>query len=136
VVFVASRMGRRPFGGDDDAMEPLLAGPQQYVTLTGDFVREQGIRLQVANALDDLDTAQASLGAAEKTREFAERRLKTEQKKYELGVTQLFFLLDSQTRFSKAENDALRESVNYRRALINLYLVTGEVLSRYGVMLN
>jgi outer membrane protein len=97
---------------------------------------EQNLRLQVLNALDDLEASQASMQQAEIAREFAEKRFSAEQKKYELGVTQLFFVLDAQTQLNLAENDVLRQSINYRRGLINLYLMTGELLAERGVTLN
>jgi len=97
---------------------------------------EQGLRLQVLNAVDDVEAVQASMQQADVAREFAEKRFAAEQKKYELGVTQLFFVLDSQTQLNQAENDVLRQSIQYRRSLINLYLMTGELLAEHGVVLN
>ncbi|HEV3197575.1 MAG TPA: TolC family protein [Bryobacteraceae bacterium] len=94
---------------------------------------EQGLRLQVLNAVDDLEAVQASMKQSEVAREFAEKRFAAEQKKYELGVTQLFFVLDSQTQLNQAENDVLRQSITYRRSLINLYLMTGELLAERGI---
>ena len=79
---------------------------------------------------------QASMQQGEIAREFAEKRFEAEQKKYELGVTQLFFVLDAQTQLNQAENDLLRQSINYRRSLINLYLITGELLAERGVALD
>ena len=55
--------------------------------------------------------------------DFGEKRFAAEQKKYELGVIQLFFVLDAQTQLNLAENDVLRQSINYRRGLINLHLM-------------
>ena len=97
---------------------------------------EQGLRLQVLNAIDDLDAIRASMEQAETARQFAEKRFAAEQKKYELGVTQLFFVLDAQTQLNQAENDVLRQNITYRRALINLYLMTGDLLAERHVTLN
>jgi outer membrane protein len=97
---------------------------------------EQNLRLQVLNAVDDLEAIRASMQQAESAREFAEKRFAAEQKKYELGVTQLFFVLDAQTQLNAAENDVLRQNITYRRALINLYLMTGELLAERHVTLD
>jgi outer membrane protein len=97
---------------------------------------EQGLRLQVLNAIDDLEAIRASMEQAETARQFAEKRFAAEQKKYELGVTQLFFVLDAQTQLNQADNDVLRQNITYRRALINLYLMTGEILAERHVTLN
>jgi len=88
------------------------------------------------NAVDDLEAIRASMQQAESAREFAEKRFAAEQKKYELGVTQLFFVLDAQTQLNSAENDVLRQNITYRRALINLYLMTGELLAERHVTLD
>src|SRR5208283_4257781 len=58
---------------------------------------EQSLRLDVLNALDQLEAVRASIEQATVAREFAEKRFAAEQRKYELGVTQLFFVLDAQT---------------------------------------
>jgi len=97
---------------------------------------EQTLRLQVLNALDDVEAVQASMQQSEIAREFAEKRFAAEQKKYELGVTQLFFVLDAQTQLNAAENDVLRQSINYRRTLINLHLMIGDLLEQRGVTLD
>jgi len=97
---------------------------------------EQNLRLQVLNAIDDLEAVRASMEQAEIAREFAEKRFAAEQKKYELGVTQLFFVLDAQTQLNQAENDVLRQNITYRRSLINLYLMTGELLAERNITLN
>jgi len=97
---------------------------------------QQNIRLQVLNAVDDLEAVRAGMEQAEIAREFAEKRFAGEQKKYELGVTQLFFVLDAQTQLNQAENDVLRQNIAYRRGLINLYLMTGELLNERHVTLN
>lgn len=73
---------------------------------------------------------------AEIARDLAKKRFAAERKKYELGVTQLFFILDGQTQLNLAENDVLRQSINYGRGLINLHLMTGELLAERGITLN
>ena len=95
--------------------------------------QEQTLRLQVLNAIDNLETARASLDQAQLAREFAEKRFAAEQKKYELGMSQPYFLLEAQTSFSNAENAVLSEQINYRRNLISLYQVTGTLLDERGV---
>jgi outer membrane protein len=95
--------------------------------------QEQTVRMQVLNAIDNLETARASLEQAQLAREFADKRFAAEQKKYELGMSQPYFLLDAQTAFSAAENAVLAEEINYRRNLIDLYRVTGRLLEERGV---
>jgi outer membrane protein len=95
--------------------------------------QEQAVRMQVLNAIDNLETARASLEQAQLAREFADKRFAAEQKKYELGMSQPYFLLQAQTSLSDAENAVLSEQINYRRNLIILYQVTGRLLEERGV---
>jgi len=95
--------------------------------------QEQTVRMQVLNAVDNLETARASLEQAQLAREFADKRFAAMQKEYDLGMIQPYFLLDSQTSFSAAENAVLEEELNYRRNLITLYQVTGRLLEERGV---
>ncbi len=97
---------------------------------------EQNLRLQVLNAIDDLEAVRASMEQGAIERYFAQKRAAAEQKKYDLGVTQLFFMLDARTQLNQAGNDVLRQSINYRRSLINLYLMTGELLAERHVSLD
>ncbi len=95
--------------------------------------QEQTVRMQVLNAIDNLETARASLEQARLAREFADKRFAAEQKRYELGLIQPYFLLDAQTSVSAAENAVLGEEISYRLNLLNLYRVTGRLLEERGV---
>jgi outer membrane protein TolC len=68
-------------------------------------------------------------------RDFATRRFAAEQRKYELGVTQMFFVLDAQTQLNEAESESLSESIAWQRSLLNLHVVTGDLLAERGVTL-
>jgi len=97
---------------------------------------EQSVRLQVTNAIEDVAAAEIGIARARVAREFAQKRFEAEQKKYELGVTQLFFVLDAQTQLNQADSSLLEESVNYRRCLLNLLLATGKLPEERGLVLN
>jgi outer membrane protein TolC len=94
---------------------------------------EQNIRLQVFNAVDQVESAKASIQSATTTRDFAQKALEAEQKKYELGTNTLFFVLDAETRLVTAESNLLTQSISYRRNLLNLLRMTGELLDARGV---
>jgi outer membrane protein TolC len=44
-------------------------------------------------------------------------------------------VLDAQTQLNRAENDLLRQSINYRRNLLNLLRMTGELLDERNIAL-
>ncbi len=96
---------------------------------------EQEIRRQTLDAIDNLEAARASLENAQSAREFAAKRVEAEQKKYELGITQLYFLLTAQSALNAAESSVLDQLIAYRRNLLNYYVITGQLLQERGVAL-
>jgi outer membrane protein TolC len=95
---------------------------------------EQNLRRQVLEAVENLEVARASLEQAQLARDFAEKRFTAEQKKYELQITQLYFVLTAQTALNSAENSVLEQTINYRRYLANYYQMTGQLLEQRGVV--
>jgi outer membrane protein TolC len=65
--------------------------------------------------------------------DFARKYLEAEQKKYELGTSQIFFVLQAQNALVSAEATVVQNSVNYRRNVLNLLRRTGELLDERGV---
>lgn len=96
---------------------------------------EQTVRLQVLNSIEDLGAIQAAMQQAQAEREYAQKRFEAEQRKYELGATQLFFVLDAQTQLNQAENDFLLQSISYRRSLINFQFVTGKLVDEWNIVI-
>ncbi|MCC7346961.1 MAG: TolC family protein [Variibacter sp.] len=96
---------------------------------------EQQIRLDVLNAVNQVESSKASVKLALTAQDFARKFLEAEQKKYELGTSQIFFVLNAQNALVAAEAAVVRESVNYRRNVLNLLRRTGELLDVRGVVL-
>jgi outer membrane protein len=68
--------------------------------------------LNVTNALESLQAAQAS-------RELSERRLEAAQSKFEVGMATNFEVVQAQRDLNDARNSELRQLLNYRRALVD-----------------
>lgn len=96
---------------------------------------EQQIRQEVLNAVTDVESSKASVKLAVVNRDLAQQALDAEQKKYELGVNTIFFVLNAQQRLVDAENQLVNQSVLYRRNLLTLERMTGELLESRGVVL-
>lgn len=94
---------------------------------------EQQIRLDVLNAVNQVEASKASVKLAITAQDFARKYLEAEQKKYELGTSQIFFVLQAQNSLVAAEATVVQNSVNYRRNLLNLLRRTGELLEERGV---
>jgi outer membrane protein TolC len=96
---------------------------------------EQNIRLQVLNAINQVENSKASVDLAKVARDLAQKRVDADQKRYELGTTTIFFVLASQNDLATAESNLVRESVNYKRNLLTLYQRTGQLLEERGIVI-
>jgi outer membrane protein len=95
----------------------------------------QNIRLQVLQAVNNVENSKASVKLAVIARDLAQKRVDAEQKRYELGTTTIFFVLAAQNDLTTAESALVRESINYRRNLLNLLQRTGELLDERGIQI-
>jgi outer membrane protein TolC len=95
----------------------------------------QNIRLQVLQAINQVENSKASVKLAQIARDLAQKRVDAEQKRYELGTTTIFFVLAAQNDLTTADSSLVRESVNYRRNLLTLMQRTGELLDERGIQI-
>jgi outer membrane protein len=93
----------------------------------------QTVRLDVLNAVNNVESSKAAVKLAVTALDFARKYLDAEQKKYELGTSQIFFVLQAQSALVAAESTVVQNSVNYRRNVLNLLRRTGELLDERGV---
>jgi outer membrane protein TolC len=96
--------------------------------------QEQQVRQEVLNAITQVEQSRASVALAEKALEVAQKRLEGDQKRYELGAITLFFLLDAQTSFNRAQSDLVNRTVQYRRNLTTLHRAKGDLLQQRGIV--
>jgi outer membrane protein TolC len=94
---------------------------------------EQQVRLDVLNAINQVESSKATVDLAIKSRDFAKLALEAENKKYELGTSQIQFVLTAQNNLVNAESTVVVQSVGYRRNMLNLLRATGELLEERGV---
>ncbi len=95
----------------------------------------QQIRLEISQAISQVENSRASVEIARIAADLAQKRVDAEQKRYDLGVTQLFFVLQAQQDLTQAQSELLNNSVQYRRNLLNLALRTGKLLTDRGVII-
>jgi outer membrane protein TolC len=96
---------------------------------------EQSIRQEILNAVSDVESSKASIKLAVVNRDLAQQALDAEQKKYELGVNTIYFVLDAQQRLVEAENQLVSTTVQYRRNIVTLLRATGELLEARGIVI-
>jgi len=96
---------------------------------------EQQVRLDVLNAISQLEAAKNSVRLAKVAKDFSQKYLEAEQKKYELGTSQIFFVLQAQNALVNADSAVVQNSITYRRNILNLLRKTGELLEERGITL-
>jgi outer membrane protein len=95
--------------------------------------QEQATRLEVLNAITQVENSKASVELAKIAMDLAQKRVDADQKRYDLGTITLFFLLDSQTQLTQAQSALVNQTIQYRRNLTNLLRVSGDLLSERGI---
>ena len=96
---------------------------------------EENIRLQVLNAISQVEQSRESVRTAKIARDLAQKRVEADQQRYELGVITLFFVLDSQNAFVQAESNLVAQTISYKRNVLNLLQRTGELLDERRIVL-
>jgi len=96
---------------------------------------EENIRLQVLNALNQVESSRESIRIATIARDLAQKRVEADQKRYDLGTTTLFFVLASQTDYILAESNLVNQTISFRRNQINLLQRTGQLLEERGIVI-
>jgi outer membrane protein TolC len=103
------------------------------LTLRQQEIREQqminNIRVNVQNSLIALQQARAQFQAAEKNRILQEQTLDAEQKKYALGASTIFFVIQAQRDLAQAQATEVSALSAYARARTNLEAATGQTLT-------
>jgi outer membrane protein len=94
---------------------------------------EQAARQQVLVAISRVESSRASVELARVAVDLTQKRVDAEQKKYDLGVSTLFFLLDAQSSLNRAQSDLVNQSVNYRKDLVSLQQITGDLLAERNI---
>jgi len=115
-----------------DLADAAVARKRDLLQMRAD---EQTARLDVLTAINGLENSKAGVRLAQIARDLALKRADAEQKKYELGTTTIFFVLQAQGDLTAAESALVTQSVNYRRNLMLLQQRTGELLTDYGIRL-
>ncbi|HPQ17262.1 MAG TPA: TolC family protein, partial [Bryobacteraceae bacterium] len=91
------------------------------------------IRMDVRNALIALQQARAAYQAAVKARELAEQTVDAEQKKYALGASTIFFVIQYQRDLAQARSQEVAAESAYAKAKVMLDQAVGRILEAYNI---
>jgi len=94
---------------------------------------EQQIALEVRNAHTQLEMNRARIEATQKARELAERNLEAEQKKFQLGTSQIRFVLEEQVRLAEAQTNEVNAQMSFTNAKRDLDRAMGKTLELQNI---
>jgi outer membrane protein len=97
---------------------------------------EQRVRLDVLTAVNQVESTKDAVKLAKIARDFAQKQLDAEQKKYDLGISMIYFVQQAQTDLARAESDVVNQSIQYRRSLLTLSRMTGNLLEERGIRID
>jgi outer membrane protein len=94
---------------------------------------EQNVMVQIDNAVKQAQSTYESVDATRQARIYAEAAFDAEQKKYAVGKSTTFTVLQLQTALTTARSNEIRALANYNEALANLAAQEGSTLERNGI---
>jgi outer membrane protein TolC len=97
---------------------------------------EQNVMVQIDNAVKQAQSAWEGAEATRQARTYAEAALEAEQKKYAVGKSTTFTVLQLQNSLTAARSQEIRALANYNQSLANLAQQEGSTLERHKLDLS
>ena len=112
---------RNTYKADKVTLQQLLLKMKQF---------EQNVMVGIDNAVKNAQSTYESVGATRQARTYAEAALDAEQKKYAVGKSTTFTVLQLQNTLTADRGQEIRALANYYEALSNLAQQEGSTLER------
>ncbi len=96
---------------------------------------EQSVMVQIDNAVKQAGASYQSVEATRQARIYAEAALDAEQKKYAVGKSTTFTVLQLQDNLTTARSQEIRAMADYNQALANLSAAEGSTLDRHNIQI-
>lgn len=96
---------------------------------------EQQVRQEVLNAITQVENSRASVRLAQVALDYALKRAEADQKRYDLGVINIFFLLSAQNDLTQAQSNLVNQTVQYRRNMLTLQQRLGTLPEDKGIVI-
>lgn len=113
-----------------DYTAALLEKRQQEIQIVQ---AENSVRSEVQSAVIRIQQARARYAAALKAQELQEQTLDAEQKKYNLGASTIFQVVQAQRDLANARTNVIATQNEYANARINLDRSTGHTLTAHNI---
>jgi len=97
---------------------------------------EKTIILEVREAVRQIKTDVKRIQAARIARKLAEEKLSAEEKKFEVGLSTSFNVLEFQTDLAEEQSSELKAIVDYKKSRVNFRSVLATTLENYNIKLS
>ncbi len=121
---LSNAQSRNAYKADKASQQQLLIKLKQL---------EQNVMLQINDAVINVRSTLESVDATKQARIYAEAALDAEQKKYTVGKSTTFTVLQLQNNLTSARSQEIRSLANYAEAIANLDQQEGSTLVRYNI---
>ena len=98
--------------------------------------QENAIRAEVNNAVIGVQQARAIYRAARQTRILQEQTLHAEQRKFDLGVSTIFLVVQAQRDLALARSSEITSQNNYVKSRVELERATGQALTSNNISID
>ena len=96
---------------------------------------QQTIRLDILNAITNVESSKESVKLAKVAQDFAQKALDAENKKYELGTELSQNVLLAQNALAQSESTVVTNQIGLRKNLLNLLVKIGTLLDERGIVI-
>lgn len=97
--------------------------------------KKQAIDMEILRTAREINTAEERIAATKASRVLAERKLEAETRKYDVGASTGFAVLEFQTDLAIEKSKEIKALIDHIKALARLELVTGTVLKNHNISL-
>ncbi len=125
-----------PIGNRTARGNAAIANADLELAQTNLAITKANLQIEVRAAARSIDTAYRSVLAAQKAREFAERNVDAEKKKYENGMTTSFQVAQIQNDLTTARTTELLAIAGYLKSLVAWHKGIGDLLPQKNVVLS
>jgi outer membrane protein len=115
-----------------DMADAVVRRKQDVLTVR---TTQQNIRLDILNAITNVDSSKESVKLAKVARDFAQKALDAENKKYELGTELSQNVLLAQNALAQSESTVVTNQIALRKNLLNLWVKLGTLLDERGIVI-
>ncbi|HEY3441038.1 MAG TPA: TolC family protein [Paludibaculum sp.] len=97
---------------------------------------EQQVRQEVLNAVTNVESSREGVKLAVIALDYAKKRADADQKRYDLGVINIFFLLSAQNDLTVAQSNLVTQTINYKRNVLTMQQRLGTLLEDKGIVID